>query len=239
MSLRDLNLLTRRRLRRHAWLLTLWCLAVGFATSWVLLHAFHVRSPAVRYAVSAVFMYGLGLVVGARIWLVQFSRSVIEDAEVLGPATPGDLAAFDSEQRAIRDRKDRKNGKDSRRGEGFDWGDLIGGALDALNFDEAAALLLIPALIFAAFGLVFASGALPVMLLDGVAGLLAEVAVQFVFGAYIARRVIRPKSHDEAWLGIVGRTWLAGIALVVASAAAGGLLMKLNPGGASLADLWR
>ena len=237
MSLRDLNLLTRRRLRRHAWLLTLWCLAVGFATSWLLLHAFHVRSPAVRYGVSAVFMYGLGLVVGARIWLVQFSRSVVEDAEVLGPATPRDLAAFDSEQRA-RERKDGKR-KDGKRGEGFDWGDLISGALDAFNFDEAAALLLIPALIFAVFGLVFASGALPVMLLDGVAGLLAEVAVQFVFGAYIARRVIRPKSHDDAWLGIVGRTWLAGIALVVASAAAGGLLMTLNPGGASLADLWR
>lgn len=37
MSLRDLNLQTRRRLRRHAWLLTLWSVGIGVATSWLLL----------------------------------------------------------------------------------------------------------------------------------------------------------------------------------------------------------
>ena len=76
MSLRALNLLTRRRLRRHAWLLTLESLAVGFAKSRVSLRGLHVRSPALRPGVCAVLVYGLGLVVGARIGLVQFSRSV-------------------------------------------------------------------------------------------------------------------------------------------------------------------
>ena len=232
MSLRDLNLRTRRRLRLHAWLLTLWCIAIGVATSWLLLHAFGVRSPAVRYAVSAVIMYALGLVVGARIWLVRFSRSVQSEPGVLGRATPGDVAVFDAD----RQRDERRR---ASTGNGFDWTDLVSGALDMLGFDEAAALLIVPALIVALVGVLLAAGMLPALLMDGVAGLLAEVAIQFVFGALIARRVLRPSAHGEAFLTIVARTWLAGIALFVASASFGWLLLKLNPGGASLADLFR
>ena len=66
MSLRDLNVATRRRLRFHAWLLTAWCVGLGFASSWILLHVFGLRLPAPRYGIAAVVMYGLGLVVGAR-----------------------------------------------------------------------------------------------------------------------------------------------------------------------------
>ena|GEM_PF-1909804 len=80
MSLRNLNLLTRRRLRRHARLLTLGCPAVGFATGRVLLRGFHVRSPALRHEVSAVLMYGLGLVVGARTGLAGIAPVVASAA---------------------------------------------------------------------------------------------------------------------------------------------------------------
>ena len=232
MSLRDLNLQTRRQLHRHAWLLTLWCVGIGLATSWLLLHAFHIVSPAVRYGVSAVAMYSLGLVVGARIWLVHFSRLVRGRATGLGTATPGDVAVFDA---ALREQK-RRDG--SQKG-GFGWKDLFGHSLELLNFEEAAAFLIIPALVIALVGVLLAAGVVPTLLLDGLAGLLAEVAVQFVFGAYLARRVVRPKAHEEAFLSIVGRTWLAGIVLVVASAGAGWLLMQMNPGGVSIADLFR
>ena len=74
MSLRDLNAPTRRRLRRHAWLLTAWCVALGFATSWILLHVFGLRLPAARYGIAAIVMYSLGLVVG--------------DAHLAGPLQP-------------------------------------------------------------------------------------------------------------------------------------------------------
>ena len=232
MSLRDLNLQTRRRLHRHAWLLTLWCVGIGVAASWLLLHAFHVVSPAIRYAISAIAMYSLGLVVGARIWLVHFSRQASSEAAGIGTATAGDIAVFDSDQR-------EQKRRDGARKSVFGWGDLLGHSLDLLNFEEAAAFLIIPALVIALVGVLLAAGLVPALLLDGLAGVLAEVAVQFVFGAYIARRVIRPKPHEEAFLSIVGRTWLAGIVLVVASAGAGWLLMQINPGGASIADLFR
>ena len=88
MSLRDLNAPTRRRLRRHAWLLTAWCVALGFAASWILLHVFGLRQPAARYGIAAIVMYSLGLVVGTRIWLVHFSQSVRRERGLLGTARP-------------------------------------------------------------------------------------------------------------------------------------------------------
>ena len=124
-------------------------------------------------------------------------------------------------------------------GDGFDWADLIGSAAEMFSFDEAAWLLIIPALIVLAFGGLMLAGALPVMLADGVAGLLAEIALQFVFGALIARRVLRPRAHDEAFMHIVGKTWFIGLALVVLSAAAGWLLTRVAPNAASIGDLLR
>jgi hypothetical protein len=79
----------------------------------------------------------------------------------------------------------------------------------------------------------------PVLLMDGIAGLLAEVAVQFVFGALIARRVMRPQSHDAAFMSIVARTWLIGLLLFVASVGAGWLLHESAPGAVSVGDLFR
>jgi len=232
MTLRDVNPKARRRLRRPAWLLTIWCVAVGFATSWIALHVLDVRQPAARYGTAAIVMYSLGLVVGARIWLVQFSQGVRSEPELLAPAAPGDVAAFDSEEQEKKRRADHSS-------RGFDWTDLLGNMGDFLSFDEASALLIIPALIVAVVGALLVSGVIPALLLGGVAGLLAEVAVQFVFGALIARRVMRRASHDAAFMTIVGKTWLAGIALFVVSVAAGSLLGWLNPGGATIADLFR
>ncbi len=232
MSLRDLNVRTRRRLRRHAWLLTAWCVAVGFVTSWVLLHVFGLRLPAARYGIAAIVMYSLGLVVGARIWLVHFSQSVQQESGVLGHGGPADAADYDQEKRGRERRSDRSRSS-------FDWGELFGSIAEWVSFDEAAALLIIPALLFVLAGALLLAGVVPVLLMDGVAGLLAEVAVQFVFGALIARRIMRPKAHDAAFMTIVGKTWIAGLLLVVLSIAAGWLLAQVNPGGATLADLFR
>ncbi len=232
MSLRDLNVATRRRLRRHAWLLSAWCVALGFATSWILLHVFGLRAPAARYGIAAIVMYSLGLVVGTRVWLAHFNRSVREQPGLLGTARPGDVAEFEREQ-VERERR----GERAR--ESFDWADGFGSIADWLSFDEFATLLIVPALLFLLAGVLLLAGAVPVLLMDGVAGLLAEVAVQFVFGALIARRIMRPKPHDAAFMTIVARSWLIGLVLVVASVAAGWLLARVNPGGATLADLFR
>lgn len=232
MSRRDLKAHTRRRLRRHAWLLTAWCVGLGFGTSWILLHVFGLRLPAARYGIAAIVMYSLGLVVGARIWLAHFSQSVREARGLLGTARPEDVAAFD------RERQSRARSEERAR-KSFDWADGLGSIADWLSFDEAVALLIVPALLFLLFGALLLAGVAPVLLMDGVAGLLAEVAVQFVFGALIARRIMRPKSHAAAFMTIVAKIWLIGVVLVVVSIGAGWGLAKINPGGATVADLFR
>lgn len=232
MSLGDLNVATRRRLRRHAWLLTAWCVALGFAASWILLHVFGLRRPAARYGIAAIVMYSLGLVVGTRIWLVHFSRSVREESALLGRAGPADDAAL-AEEKQTRQRR----GEQARNS--FDLGDGFGFIADLVSLDEAAALLIVPALLCLLFGGLLLAGVVPALLMDGVAGVLAEVAVQFVFGALIARRIMRPKSHDAAFMTIVGKTWLIGLLLVAGSVVAGWLLATINPSGATVADLFR
>ncbi len=230
MSLRDLGGEARTRLRRHAWLLTLWCLVVGVAASWLLLRVFDLRNPVPRYSIAAIAMYMLGLVVGARVWLAHFSASVAREPRLLARATADEQAQHDLEVAAIRAEK-----RDGTRGSRWDWLD----ALDIVDLGEASLLLVVPALVVAVLALVFALGGAPVLLMDGIAGLLAEVAVQFVFGALIARRVLRPRSHDEALLSIVGQTWAIGILLVAASAAFGWTLRFLHPGAVSIVDLAR
>jgi len=231
MSLRELNPRTRRRLRFHGWVLTLWCLAVGMLASWLLLHVLGLSAPAARYASSAVLMYSLGLVVGTRYWLSHFSESVREEAGVLGAADAADRARFDAEQMNHKPLEGSKKA--------FDWSDLLSGLADLCSFDELSVVLLIPALILAAFGLLMLTGTLPMLLMDGVAALLAEMAVQFVFGALLVRGVMRPQNHDAAFMHIVGKTWIVGVLLVVVSAAAGWGLTQLAPGAASIGDLFR
>ncbi len=230
MSLRDLGAAARARLRRHAWLLTLWCVGVGVAASWLLLRVFDLRNPVPRYSIAAIAMYMLGLVVGARVWLAHFSAAVAREPAILLRATADEQAQHDLEAAAAREDK-REGSRVSR----WDWLD----ALDIFDLGEASLLLVVPALVVAVLALAFALGGAPVLLMDGIAGLLAEVAVQFVFGALIARRVMRPRGHDEALMSIVGRTWVIGILLVAASAALGWTLRFLHPGAVSIVDLAR
>jgi len=228
MSLRELNPRARRRLRLHGWLLTAWCLAVGVACNLLLLRVFDVTLPAARYAMCGVLMYALGLVLGVQVWLRRFAESVREDATLAVPATAAERAAHGERRKAA--------GKAA--GDAFDWGDVLGSAAELLSFDEAGLLLLVPALLLLGLGVVIATGLLPWMLVDGLAGLLAEVALQFVFGTLIARRVLRP-SEDDAFLHILGKTWLVGLLMVAACAAFGWALRWVHPGLVTLPDLWR
>ncbi|MEP7101825.1 MAG: hypothetical protein ABI781_15050 [Burkholderiales bacterium] len=234
MSLRELNGRTRARLRFHGWLLTLWCVAIGMVTSALLLHLMHLRAPAARYAISGVLMYAIGLVVGTRFWLHRFSRSVREEP-VLGSSDRAERVGFDAEQR---DHERRGIGSKIRRT--FELGDFFGSVADLFSgFGELAAWLFVPALVLFAIGILMLLGLAPMFVADGAAALLAEMAVQFVFGALLVRGVMRPQPHGDAFVHIVGKTWVAGLLLLVASAGAGWLLTRIEPGAVSIGDLFR
>ena len=226
MSLHHLTPVTQRRLRRHATVLTLWCLLVGFVTSTILLRGFGMTHPATRYGVAAAVMYGLGLVLGLRFWLLSFAQSALAD-EASGRAAgvPGRPGAPAPASRPERSRTESR----------WDWLDV----LNVFELGEAAFLLVIPAVVVALGALLFSLVGAPLLLADGLAGILAEVAVQFVLGALIARRVLRPRDPGDALLSIVGRTWVIGLLLVLASTTFGLTLRWLYPGAVALADVWR
>lgn len=228
MSLGDLNPRTRRLLKLHGWLLTLWCIGVAMLANWLLLHAAGISSPPHRFAASALVMYLVGLLFGVRVWLAWFSRQAKVDGG-LAHADPSDRAAFGLNQ-ASRAERARKS---------WDWGDALGSLADLFSADEALLLLIVPALVLMAWAVLSLLGMLPLLLVDGIAALLAEVALQFVFGTLLARRVLRPRAHEEAFVRIAQKTWIAGVLLTLLSAAAGYALVWLDPSAVTLRDLFR
>jgi hypothetical protein len=232
MSLRELNANTRRRLRVHGWMLTLWCVFVGMVTSWFLLHVLHLRTPAARYAISAVAMYSVGLLLGVRFWLSRFAKSADEEAGTLGTAEELDRIAFDAARKNHAERHEQAGNR-------FGWGlDLLDFA-DIFSFGEFTGILIIPGLLLIGLGVLLLLGLSPLFMVDGLAALLAEMAVQFIFGALIARRALRVRSKDDPFLHIVGKTWWAGLLFVLVSAAAGALLTWTWPQVATLGEVLR
>jgi hypothetical protein len=237
MSLRELNANTRRRLRVHGWALTLWCVFVGVVTSWFLLHVLHLRAPAARYAISAVAMYSLGLLLGVRLWLSHFAKSAHEEVGTLGTADERDRIAFDEalKQRHSERREREREKLGNRLGWGFDLLDFA----DFFSIGEFTGILIIPGLLLVALGVLLLLGLSPLFMVDGLAALLAEMAVQFIFGALITRRAMRIRSNDDPFLHIVGKTWWAALLFVLVSAAAGALLTWVEPNVATIGEVLR
>lgn len=230
MSLRDLNLPARSMLRRHGWLLTLWCVGLGWATSWALLHVAHLEHPVPRYAITAAVMYWIGLLWGVRFWLRRLHERVLADPGCLRPANAAEQRRFDNERGSRGQRHERA-------GQSFDLSDVFGELAGAL--DEFSLLVWIPAILLFLLGVLMMAGAAPVLLTEGLAALLAEVAVQFLAGSLAARRLLHASRLDEAWKTVLARTWIAGLVFVAVAAAAGALLHAIDPELRSLGDLLR
>lgn len=90
----------------------------------------------------------------------------------------------------------------------------------------------------AAFTLL-ALGYFPLFATEALAGFLAEVVLEFVIGAVIARRVLAPRSLDDYWEVMLRKTGLAGLALVIAAAFVGWLLQTLQPEAITLLQVFR
>ncbi len=101
-------------------------------------------------------------------------------------------------------------------------------------FDVGRALTAFISLAVAAFA-AWACSRLPVGL--GSEALMAEMAMQFVFGRAIGRDVPPPEPEGEAWPTIVRETWAQGLSFLVLSAAIGATLAMAHPAAVSLRDL--
>jgi len=229
IGLRGLSLDTQDRLVRDAWLLMAAWIVIGVACSWLLLEFFRLRSPLVRYPLTALVMYALGTVGGVRLWLAAFSRTVRLEPGRFGAepaAAPGD------------DKFRRRR----HAAAGLDPGLVLSAiflGIDVLLWFEAGATLFwwtlltltITIVVFALIGAERLGN-------DGVPGVLAELSHQFVFGRATEVRLPR-RPLAEALPTIVRETWGSGATFLIFSIAAAASLFLLLPGAASLAHMFR
>ena len=217
---------TQRRVGRDAWLLTAWWIVVGVACSALLLEIVGIRSPLWRYPLTAIVMYAIGVVVGMRVWLALFGRAA--------RAAPGRYRGATDEERARRPRPLARPGVVAA----FVLAPaFVGFVLELLSFFDVTRAILVTIFIglaVAAF-VGWVCPRLPVGL--GAEAVMAEMAMQFVFGRSFGRNVLPPEPPGESWPMIVRETWAQGLSFLVLSTAIGAVIAVAHPDAVSLRDL--
>jgi hypothetical protein len=230
---RGLSATTQDRLVRDAWLLMAWWIVVGLACSWLLLEVFRLRSPALRYPLTALAMYGFGTVAGMRVWLSTFSRAALVQPGRFGPAPEAPAG------RARLRRRSRDIG-------GTDPAIVvaaIGVAIEIAVWFESGATLFWLTLITVAVtatimaGLVWLVG-MDRLMSDSEGVILANLAHEFVFDRATERAILPHRSPGESMPTILRETLGRGLTFLVFSAVGGVTLMLMLPGAASLADIF-
>ncbi|WP_138512269.1 hypothetical protein [Rhodoferax bucti] len=225
MSLARLAAGSRGILRLHGWLLMAWAVTVGLATSAALLHVAGVHSLALRYAVGAGAIYFIGFVAGGWVYARWWNQSREAARAELQHADAADALAYSEQEERIRKR--------FRWGEWLDFGAGWGGD------DPLSALITVVMLLALAAFALLALGYFPLLATEALAGFLAEVVLEFVIGAVIARRVLAPRSLDDYWEVMLRKTGVAGLALVIAAGLVGWLLQTLQPEAVTLFQVFR
>ena len=214
---------SRGLLRLHGWLLVFWVVGVGVLTSATLLHLFNVHSMAVRYAVGAAAVYFLGFVL-AGWWYAKWwnlcKAELTKDLPV--HATVQEQLDYDQAQEKIRKK--------------MEFPDLLSGASgdDPLSF-----LLAMIGILILLVALLFFAGYLPLVATDAFAGYLAEIVLEFVIGGFVMRRVLKPRLLDDYWRIMIGKTWLAGLLVIVVFGSLGFALQQANPKAKTLLQVLR
>nr|WP_315494977.1 hypothetical protein [uncultured Rhodoferax sp.] len=216
---------SRGILRLHGWLLMTWAAAVGLATSAALLHGAGVQSLALRYAVGAGAIYFIGFMAGGWVYARWWSRSREVARAELQHADATDALAYVAQEERIRKR--------------FKWAEWLDFGGGWSGDDPLSALIMVMILLAVAVLGLLALGHFPLFATEALAGFLAEVVLEFVIGAVIARRVLAPRSLDDYWEVMLRKTGLAGLALVIAAGFVGWLLQTLQPEAVTLLQVFR
>jgi len=230
---RGLSPTTQDRLVRDAWLLMAWWIVVGLACSWLLLEVFGLRSPALRYPLTALAMHGVGTVLGMRVWLATFGRAVRSQPGRFGPApeAPAGDARF-RRRRSV--------------GGGTDPGIVvaaIGVAIEiAIYFESGATLFWLTLITIAVTASIMAGAVWLVgmdrLMSDSEGVILANLAHEFVFDRATERGILPHRSPSESVPTILRETLPRGVTFLIFSVIGGVTLRLLLPGAASLADIF-
>jgi len=209
MSLEFIGDSDRNRLRVHGALLLIWSALVGSASSALLLHVLQVHSMAVRYSVGAAAVYFLGFLGGARFYAASWRQ---EDKRPL-PA-----------HASLEEQKQYQQIWHSQLVDPYfsffrGWVDVLIG----LFTGNTVALLMLGVVYFFLLYL-------PLIGVEIFTGYVAEVVLEFVIGASIVQKIMKPRALDDYWTVMVKKTWITGCLLVAAAGGVGFLIQYWKPG---------
>lgn len=214
MSIAQIAPHSRGVLRLHGWLLMAWAASVGVATSALLLHAGAVHSLALRYTLGAGAVYFIGFVLGGWWYAKWWNARRGLTTDMPQHANTAEVLEYQQAEEAARKK--------------FEWFDWLGD-FGSLGDDPLSAVLAVFMLLGVVIVLALLMGYLPVIATDAFASFLAEVVLEFVIGAVIARRVLKPRALDAYWSIMLRKTWLVGLLLMLVCGAVGYGIQTLFP----------
>ncbi|MGA0572989.1 hypothetical protein ACO2Q9_19910 [Variovorax sp. VNK109] len=220
MSLGKIAPMHRSVVRWHGWLLAAWVFAVGWLASWALLRL-GVESPMWRWPLAMLVMYGLGFIGGCYFY-VRWQQDAAQTGQAPARADRADEEDYDEEDRTKKRR--------------MEW------LADAVNLGSLAELfppLLIVVAPLIVVALILLVVMLPWLVSEMLAGFLAELILEFVIGAAVMRRVLRPRPLDDSPSAVAARTWWLGLLAVVIAAGLGYAAHRLAPEAVTLGQLLR
>lgn len=201
--------------RLHGWLLMAWALCVGVSSSAVLLHLFGVHSLALRYAFGAAAIYFVGFLGGGWVYAKLWNKQRGYSNDIPDHAKLEDVIAYQQYEERMAKRFNK-----------FEW---LGWASFGDGADPLSVLLALVWVVIALVCLILFMGYIPFLATEFLAGFLAEVVLEFVIGAVIARRVLRPRNINAYWSVTLRGTWVVGVLLVTLSLMLGWGLQYLAP----------
>ncbi len=186
-----------------------------------MLYVLRIHSMGARYAVGAGCVYFLGFVFGGW-WYAKWWRQSQASGPLPKHAKPEDQLAYESKQKEL----DEK----------FSWISHfsgIGGGGD----DPLSAILTLIGMIVLAIFLVVLLFYLPMLATESLAGFLAEIVLEFVIGAIMYRRILKPRGLDDYWAITLKKTWVAGMFLIALCGVTGYALQSSNPDAKTLFEV--
>jgi hypothetical protein len=192
----------RITMRVHGWLITLYALAIGYGANLLCLQVPLLQAKVWRWPITVGALYFVGFVLSFYIY-VKWWQSRVAEQEKIRLASLAEINEFIQEKETI--------DKGFQKLDWFiDWTALM-------EFFPPIAIIVLPFLII---GVIYFLIFFPVVLTDWLAGLLAELLIEFALGLLVINRAIKSTKSEQTlgqylqkicWGGLVlvAVVWLA------------------------------
>ncbi len=187
----------RITMRVHGWFITIYALAIGYGANWLCLQVPLLQAKVWRWPITVGALYFAGFVLSFYIY-VHWWQNRVAQKEGIRLATTEEIHEFVKTKESIY--------KGFRH---FEWLEGVGDFGDLIEFFPPIAIILVPLVLIAC---VYFAVFFPVVLTDWMAGLMAELLIEFALGLLVINRAIKSTNSEKTlaqylqkfcWVGLV------------------------------------